>query len=154
MSDNFRYQYGDASPVKSAAVVTDTVIEIGDLVTETPAPAADVTWDTNIATTQEAFHDVFLGVSGQRSRDGDTDSVRVDTRGVFRFPCASATFDIGDFVGPAKASGNALESQKVVGVATANLAIGRVVAQYDSATTEVLVEIVSTIVHGGPQAAA
>lgn len=155
MSDSdLRYKYGDANPVVSPAVVTDTVIQPGDLVTDTPAAAADVTWDTDLATTQEAFHDAFLGVSGQRSRDGDTDPIRVNTTGVFEFDCAAATFDLGDLVGPAKATGNALESQKVVAVASANLAIGRVAKAYGSNTTKVLVRVESTVMTGGPRAMA
>lgn len=154
MSNTFRYRYGDSRPVVSAAVVTDTVIEIGDLVTSTPANAGAVTWDTNLATTQEAFHDVFLGVANQQSRDGDTAAIRVATSGVYEFDCAAATFNLGDLVGPAKQSGNLLEPQKVVAVATPNLAIGRVVKKYGSNTTKVLVEIDSTVVRAGPRAMA
>ena len=154
MSDNMNWRHGDPNPVVSKAVATAKVIEIGDLVTNTPAAAAGVTWNTNLATTQEDFHDAFLGVSAQRSRDGDTDPVRVNTTGVHEFDCDAATFNIGDLVGPAKASGNALENQKVVSVSTANLAIGRVAKQYDSNTTKVLVDVKATIPNGGPQAAA
>lgn len=148
-----RHHYGETNPVV-AAVDSATVIAIGDLVyqdTDDAKPAASTTWDTNIATTQEAFHDVFLGVACQKSRSGDTDPIRVATRGVFEFDCAAATFELGALVGPAKQSGNAIENGKVVSVATANLAIGRVAKRYASNTTKVLVEIVSTIAHGGPQ---
>lgn len=155
MSDSdLRYKYGDTNPVQAPAVATDAVIQPGDLVTDTPEAAADVEWDTDLATTQEAFHDAFLGVSGQRSRDGDTDVIRVNTTGVFEFDCAAATFSLGDLVGPAKATGNALESQKVVAVASANLAIGRVAKNYGSNTTKVLVRVESTIMTGGPRAMA
>lgn len=86
MSDSdLRYKYCDANPVQAPAVGTAVVIQPGDLVTDTPESAADVTWDTDLATTQEAFHDAFLGVSGQRSRDGDTDPIRVNTTGVDTF---------------------------------------------------------------------
>ena len=153
MSDNFRYRHGDTKPIMSPAVDTAAVVEIGDLVSETPEAAADTTWDTNIATTQEAFHDVFLGVAEQRSRAGDTDPIRVATSGVFEFDCASATFAVGDLVGTAKQTGNGIESQKVVAVATPSLAIGRVV-EAGASITKVKVEIDSTIVTGGPRAAA
>ena len=148
------YKYGETNPVVSAAPASDAVIQVGDLITGTPESAADVTWDTNLTTTQEAFHDAFLGVSGQRSRDGDTDPLRVATTGTFEFDCAAATFAIGELVGPAKAAGDALESQKVVAVATENLAIGRVARNYASNTTKVLVDTASTVMRGGPQAAA
>lgn len=145
-----RYRYGDTKPVMSPAVASSTVIEIGDLVNATPAAASATTWNTNLATTQEDFHDVFLGVACQRSRNGDTDQIRVATNGVFEFDCDSANFALGALVGPAKQSGNALERSKVVAVASANLAIGRV-ARAGTGLTKVLVEIVSTVAHGGPQ---
>jgi hypothetical protein len=91
-----------------------TVIAIGDLVildTDDAKPASSVTWDTNIATTQEAFHDKFLGVSDKRSQSGETEQIRENTSGIFEFDCASATFELGTLVGPAKASGDGLESQ-------------------------------------------
>lgn len=154
MANTMNYQYGTCEPVISKAVPTATVVEIGDLISDAPESAADTAWDTDLATTQEAFHDVFLGASGQQSRAGDIVAVRANTRGVHKFDCASAAFDLGDLVGPAKASGNALENQKVVAVGAENLAVGRVVKQYDSATTTVLVELISTVIHGGPQAAA
>ena len=158
MTDKMRWRYGDTKPVVSKAVPTDTVIEIGDLTavdgSSNPIPAADIAWDTDLATTQEAFHDAFLGVSAQRSRDGDIDPVRCNTSGVHEFDCAAATFELGDLVGPAKAAGNALLSQTVVAVAGANLAVGRVAKRYASNTTTVLVEIVGTVQHGGPQAPA
>ena len=151
MTDQMRYRHGDTLPVFSKPVPTATLIQIGDLISNTPASAADLAWDTDLATTQENFHDIFLGVSGQRSRSGDTDQVRCNTRGVHKFDCDAATFNLGDLVGPAKAAGNALENQKVVGVAAANLAIGRVAKQYDSNTTKVYVEVFSTVMNGGPQ---
>jgi hypothetical protein len=157
MSDNMRWRHGDTKPRVTKAIATATVVEIGDLVeasSGTVQSAADHTWNSNIAVTQEEFHDIFLGVAMQRSRSGDTDPIRVATAGVFEFTCAAATFEIGDLVGPAKATGNAMENQKVVAVATANLAIGRVAKRYAANTTTVLVEVESTVQRGGPQAAA
>lgn len=157
MSDNMRWRYGDTKPVVSKAIAAVTTIEIGDLVEATtgvPQSASGHTWNTDLATTQEEFHDKFLGVAMQRSRSADTDPIRLATAGVFEFTCAAATFEIGDLVGPAKATGNALENQKVVAVATPNLAIGRVAKRYASNTTTVLVEVESTLQRGGPQAAA
>lgn len=159
-----QFRYGDTNPVV-APVDADTVIQIGDLVyydTDNAKPAGydsagygqgDL-WDTNIAGTQEAFHDLFIGVAAQRSRDGDAEDIRVSTTGVFEFDCAAATFELGALVGPAKTSGNNIENQKVVGVATANLAIGRVAKRYAANTTRVLVAIESVVMHGGVQAPA
>jgi hypothetical protein len=110
-------------------------------------------WNTNIATTQEAVHDLFAGVALSRSQVGETDPVRVATGGVFEFDCAAATFELGVLVGVAKTSGDNVENQKVVAVATANLAIGRVAKRYAANTTKVWVEIISVVTLGGPQAA-
>lgn len=146
------WKYGDTKPVLSKAVPTATVVQIGDLVGQAangdPYSAADEAWDTNLSTTQTNFAAAFLGASGQRSRDGDTDPIRVNTSGVHEFACASDVFQIGQFVGAAKASGNALLSQTVVKVDTAAEAIGVVSASYQSATTTVKVELASDIMEG------
>lgn len=152
MADVMRYRYGNAKPVVSKAVASEVVIEIGDLVFDNSGdvePAADFTWNTDIGTTQADFAPVFLGVASQRSRDGDTDPIRVGTAGVWEFDCAAATFELGALVGPAKQTGNALESQKVVAVATKELAIGKVAQRYGSNTTKVKVEIFSAVMAGG-----
>lgn len=155
MSNNFRYRYGDTKPVM-AAVDSATVIEIGDLVwldTDDVKPASGVTDTETLAGNQEAFHDAFLGVAEQASAAGDTDEVRVATAGVFEFDCAAETRQLGQLVGVVEAtSGTALVNQSVDNVATEDLAVGRVVKSTTTAT--VLVEIASTIMYGGPQAAA
>lgn len=157
MSNVMRYKWGDTKPAVSAPVASAVAIEIGDLIyaaSGLPRPASALAWDTSLAVTQEAFHDAFLGVAGQQSRVGDDDAIRYATSGVFEFDCASASFAVGDLVGPAKQSGNALESQKVVAVATPNLAIGRV-AEVATNATKVLVEIMGVLTPGrGPVAAA
>lgn len=155
MANSFRYRYGDTKPVM-AAVDSATVIEIGDLVwldTDDAKPASDVTDTETLAGNQEAFHDAFLGVAEQASAAGDTDEVRVATGGVFEYVCAAETRPLGQLVGVIEAaSGTALVNQSVDNVATANLAIGRVAKS--TTTTTVLVDIVSTVMAGGPQAMA
>ena len=156
MANTFRYRYGETNPV---AVVFDTAfaIELGSLVVIATANTSidsdagtagklysmnKVKWDTDTATTQTAAHLMFAGVAMQ-AYDGTnvnaygikSGKIRVATDGVFEFTCASASFKVGDLVGPAKASGNDLEDQKVVAVATELLAIGRVVEATTSATT-------------------
>ena len=158
MADNMNWRYGDTEPVVSAPIASANVIEIGDLVAATDDPATiaagDMPWNTDLATTQMDFAGFFLGVAAQRSRDGDTDGIRCNTRGVHEFDCDAATFILGETVAPAQVSGqNKLENKKVVslgGVTTA--AIGRVAKQYDTPTTKVLVEITSAVMHGGVQA--
>lgn len=86
----------------------------------------------NLQVTQYTFAQSFMGVSAQFYNGTDATYgvkdgyVRVDAGGTFFFDCASANFDAGDLVGPAQASTNALEPQKVVAVADKALAIGRV----------------------------
>ena len=160
MSDNLRWRYGETNPVVSKPIASATVIEIGDLVEMasdgTVTPASAHTWNTDLATTQNEFQDTHLGVAMQRSRGGDTQPVRVATSGVFEFDCASATFELGTLVGPAKQTGNALENQKVVALAATNenKAVGRVAKRVNPADVKVYVELVSTVLRGGPQAKA
>src|SRR5262245_26551848 len=147
-----RYVRGETDPV-IAPVLTAQAVAPGDLVglsSGNVVRAEDTAWDTNTATTQLAFAALFLGVSGQRKSanvarvdaNGEDNRIRVDASGVFEFDCAAANFAVGDLVGPAKATGNALESQKVAAVATENLAVGRVV-EPGSSVTKVKVRVLS-----------
>ncbi len=157
MTDTMRWRYGDTNPVV-LPVDSGTVIEIGDLVylaTDDVRPAGAQADQGTEAANQELFHDNFAGVAMQRSRSGDTTPVRVATTGVFELACASGTFEVGDLVGGSENSaGNALLNQQVEKVATANLAIGRCAKRVNPAGTRVLLDIVSTVSHGGPQTAA
>lgn len=103
---------------------------------------------------QAAFVQKFCGMAAQRYdgsnalaygiKDG---RLRFDRGGVWEFDTASASYNVGDLVGPAKASGNALEDGKVALVANRLLAIGRVVKPTSSAT-KVLVEIMPWVRFG------
>lgn len=146
------YQHGETRP-RVCPVQTAQAVEVGDLVglsSGNVVRAEDETWTTDLATTQALFAARFLGVAGQRKvanvakpYGNSTDNrMRVDTGGVYKFTCASASFAVGALVGPAKQSGDYLESQKVAAVADQRLAIGRVV-QATSSETTVLVEILS-----------
>ena len=154
MSDILRWRYGDTHPIV-LPVESATVIEIGDLVyldTDDARPASMQADQGTEAQNQEAFHDKFAGVAMQRRRAGDTTPIRVATRGVFEFPCPSATFEVGALIGASDNSGGTgLEDQQVEGVATENLAIGRCAKRVNPAATTVLVDIVATVSHGGPQ---
>lgn len=155
-----QYIRGDTRPV-IAPVATAQAVAVGDIVglsSGNTVRAEDTTWDTNTATTQAAFALLFLGVSGQRKTaavarvdgNGEDNRIRIDADGIWEFDCASATFAVGDLVGPAKQTGNALESQKVVAVATENLAIGRV-AEAGASVTRVKVKILSVKMPAGRQ---
>jgi hypothetical protein len=152
-----RYRRGDTAPVFDAPA-SAKVIEIGDLIfqdpaTKKPEPADELIDQGSLALNQDALQQFFLGVAEQQSRDGDTDDIRIATRGEFEFTCAAATFEIGDMVGAVEqSSGTALENQKVVAVTEETKAIGVVAKKYSSNTTKVLVRIRSTIMRESLQA--
>lgn len=154
MADVFRWRYGETRPVL-LPVDPATVIEIGDLVylaTDDARPASALADAGSEAANQEALHDAFAGVAMQRSASGETTPIRVATTGVFEFACPSATYEVGAYVGVDEAaSGTELEDQKVAAVAGANLAVGRCAKRVSPAGTAILVDIVSTVSHGGPQ---
>jgi hypothetical protein len=140
-----RYIQGDTAP-HNVTIATAKATSKGNLVglsSNTLVNASDTAWDTDLATTQAAFVALFLGVSDQ-SKSSTTNArvygnsqdnvIRVATGGVWEFDCASATFEVGDLVGPAKQSGNALEDQKVVAAGSESVAIGRVVERGTSVT--------------------
>lgn len=155
MSDVMRWRYGETNPIV-LPVDSATVIEIGDLVyldTDDAKPAAAQADQGTEAGNQALFHNKFAGVAMQRSRAGDADPIRVATTGVFEFVAPSTTREVGALLGvDEQASGTALENQKVDGVAGAHLAIGRCAKRVNPAEGRVLIDIVSTVMYGGPQA--
>ena len=157
MADTLRWRYGETNPIV-LPVDSATVIEVGDLVyleIDDVRPASSLADQGTEAQNQEAFHDKFAGVAMQRSRAGETTPIRVATTGVFEFACPSATFEVGALIGSSdNAGGTGLERQQVEGVATENLAVGRCAKRLNPAATAVLVDVVATVSHGGPQAMA
>ena len=154
MSNTMRWRYGDTNPVL-LSVVDTTVIEIGDLVYQASGMARPASMQADLGTeaaNQEAFHDVFVGVAMQASPAGKTEPVRIATSGVFEFDCLSTTAEVGDPWGADEdGAGVALLNQTVAKVATPNLAVGRCARRINPAGTRALVEIVSTVLRGGPQ---
>lgn len=156
MADVMRWRYGETNPIM-IPVDAATAIEIGDVVyldTDDAKPAGAQADAGTEAGNQAALHNKFAGVAMQRSRVGDVEPIRVATTGVFEFVCSSTTFEVGALIGPSEnGAGDKLESQKVKGVAGAHLAIGRCAKRVNPADVKVLVDIVSTVMYGGPQAA-
>lgn len=141
-----RYLYDDCAPIK-VTIATAKAVDAGDLVgmsSGTLVKAEDTAWDTDLATTQTAFSNVlYVGVAMQTKTsttvarvpgNSEDNVIMVATAGVWEFDCASATFEVGGLVGPAKDTGNALLSDKVVTVASEAYAIGRVVERGTSIT--------------------
>lgn len=157
MANVMRWRYGDTNPVLLPAAEFQA-IEIGDLVylSNGQAATADSLADQGTkAANQEAFHDDFVGVAMQASASGETAPIRIATSGIFEYVMASGTVELGELIGCAEdALGTALLPQEVEPVATTNLAIGRCARQAATATERVLVDIVSTTMAGGAQAAA
>ncbi len=157
MSNQMRWRYGDTNPVM-LPVDSTTVIEIGDLVyldTDDAKPASTIADSGTLAGNQTALHDNFIGIAMQASADGDTAAIRIATSGVFELECAATTFEVGDLIGGAEnTGGTAMEDQRVISVGTAGVAIGRCAKRVNPAGMSVYVDIVSTVLKGGPQAPA
>jgi hypothetical protein len=149
-----RWRYGETNPVM-IPVDSATVIEIGDLLyldTDDAKPASSQADQLTETANQQLFHDVFAGVAMQASPSGETQPIRVATTGVFEFDCLSATLEVGDLMAPDEHSGGtSLLNQTVVKVSGANAAIGRCAKRVNPAGTRVLVDIVSSVLRGGPQ---
>lgn len=156
MANVMRWRYGETNPVV-LSVDGSTLIEIGDLVYldgDTVYSAANQAAQGSASANQQAFHAQFAGVAMQSSPVGGTDPIRVATTGVFEFECDSATFEVGNLVGPETPSGSTtLLNQQVIAVSAVDLAVGRCASRVNPASTSVLVDIVSTVLFGGPQAA-
>ena len=157
MANTMRWRYGETNPVM-LAVDSATVIEIGDLVYQDVDDAKPTSAQADQGSetgNQQMFHTGFAGVAMQASASGDTRAIRVATSGVFEFDCLSATLEVGDAMSSDEnAGGTALLNQTVAKVSNVNAAIGRCAKRVNPAGTRVLVDIVSTVLRGGPQAAA
>lgn len=157
MANSMRWRYGDTNPVM-LPVDSATVIEIGDLVyldTDDAKPASAQADQGSLSLNQQAFHDSFVGVAMQCSSDGETSAIRVATSGVFEFDCDATTFEVGDLLGAVEnAGGTALEDQKLGSVGSVSNAIGRCSQRVNPAGSRLLIDVVSTVMKGGVQAAA
>lgn len=122
-------------------------------------PPASPATITALLATQYPFIERFIGVAGQRY-DGTNAAaygiqdlkLRIDTSGVYTFDCAaSSSFNSGDWVGPDKASGNALLPQQVVAVSSPALAIGRVTRAFTSVSAvDVMIEATRAFLNNVP----
>lgn len=137
-------------------VDSTVVIESGDMVyqeVDDVRPATSFTYvSADLPGTQANFAAKFLGTAGEASASGDTADITIDTKGVFEFECAAATFEVGDLVGPDdNATPDGLLNQQVIAIGQNGWgAIGRVVKRYSANTTRVLVEIFQTSLNPQP----
>jgi hypothetical protein len=127
------------------AVATAKAVAVGDICGYTGGTlvkASDTTWNTSLSQTQQDFAAFFLGVSIQ-AKDaakarayGNTEDNRIGvaTDGEWEMDLdVATTLVVGDYVGPAKDTGNALVNQ-VVNKAAAGAAGGIGVVTRDGAS--------------------
>lgn len=160
MGNAMRWRWGETNPIV-LAVHPDSLISIGDLVFvdqyHVARAAAEFPSGPGFSAEhfRRQFHDAFAGVALTQSRYGDTD-LRVATTGVFEFAVEEkSTFQCGQLIGVAWDDvARRLENQTVARVGQPALAIGRCAKRVIVPEGRVLVDVVSTLMYGGPQAAA
>ncbi len=157
MANTMRWRYGDTNPVQ-LPVASGVEVEIGDLVyleDGMARPASALSDQGSSVLNLSTFQDAFVGVAMQASPVGTASAIRIATTGVFEFNCDAATHELGDALSVGiNLAGEQLIDQKVADAASLAAAIGRCAKQVSVAATRVLVDIVSTVMKGGPQAAA
>jgi len=146
MSNENRYRHDGLTELM--AVDAATVIEVGDMLfldTDDVKPAGSFTWNTDLATTQAGFKDLFVGIALTAHPAGVAGKVTVMTLGVFEMESPSTAWHPGALVGADKASGNALLPQTVETAAAAS-AVG--IVRDEGTKTRVRVFFVSQLLHG------
>lgn len=150
------WRWGDTNPI-TEPIDSATVIRAGDLLwrngtTKKVEPASAFEKDTDLATTQEAFAMVFVGVAMQSSTAGLDNHIRVATTGVFEFKDATSkpSHANGDYVGASLNDATmSLEPRKIIAVEKSYQAIGRIAHSAGVPAGKAFVEIRSTIMYGG-----
>lgn len=112
-------------------------------------PASSFTDQGDAASTQRAFAAYFAGIlaSRQLSTDSTGRPCKLLKDIIVEFPCASATFEAGDYVAPTYTAG-VLSDQQVTKVTDVSRAVGKVEKRYASATTTVKVRFTSAFFMG------
>lgn len=149
MANKWRFRHGQMELIKFP-VESGTVIERGDMLffggsDEAVHPASEKEWDTNLATTQAAFANVFAGIAYEASPNGETEDISVDTSpdSVYEFDVASATYLVGDDLGPDQDSTTVLMDQQLEGAAATSDAVARAYEKKASASTTLKVKFAS-----------
>ena len=150
MSNQLRLRSGQVQ-LHKLRVDSGTIIEAGDLVfldTDDVKPASEFAWDTDLPTTQASFAAVFLGVAHQQSADGDTDDVSIDLspHAVYEFDVNSATYEVGDTLGPDESSSTLMNQQLEAAVGTSSIARA---AEYKAAASTRLRVTLASAYHAG-----
>jgi hypothetical protein len=117
-------------------------------------PASTFAWAGSLAATQAAFQPLFVGVAEVDHLAGSGDAqiqVQIAPTCVYEYACPSAVHQMGDYLAPAKQTGNFLENQKLDAALAAD-ATARVLRRDAAATTTALVNLQSA--YWGANAAA
>lgn len=157
MANHLRFRSGPVQLVK-ANVDSASVVEPGDLVyldTSVVRPASEFTWDTNLATTQASFADVFVGVSHERSEAGDTAPISVDIspHAIYEFDADISDYTLGQLVGPDEDS-STLMNQQLEAVAASARGVARCMEFTNGFVTRVRVSFASAFSTGSASTAA
>lgn len=128
-----------------------TALEKGDLVyldTDDIKPAAVFTWTSDEATTRVNYVAKHIGVAATRhaANSGAVTGMPVNTDGAYFFDAEAATYEVGDRVGPAKDTGNALLTTKLKKVTADNQAVGYVLEKSGANATVIKVRIKQRLV--------
>jgi hypothetical protein len=144
-----RHRYG-AQFLVHVAVDSATAISAGDLLfldTDDAKPASSETWNTDLATTQANFTNHFLGIAQADHEAGSgavTDfPVDISPMATYELDCDSETHEVGDLLGVAKATGNALLPAKLKKASAAAGACCRCTRRDPTAATRVYVRMQS-----------
>lgn len=158
MSDIQRHRSGPGL-IREYPVDASVAMEIGDLCfvdTDDVKPAGYIPLGTTAALTQDAFHDLFIGVAASAHDANDTKvtKARIITPSpddVFEFDCVSAAYNIGTLVGISTTGASLPQPQKLTSVGSEGTAVGYVDGQYPAGTTKIMVRLFPTKLGGGPQ---
>lgn len=146
-------------PIQEAQFAFDGTIAVavGDLMfhdTNDVKPASSQADGGSEALNQAAFAPLFAGLARDARTVSETTAVTafpVATDVVVEMPCASDTYEVGDRVTVLESAGGiALENQKLTKTTDETLAIGYALKRYGSATTTVLVRLVSRVLPHNP----
>ena len=146
MPNNLGFRSGQVV-LQKFRVESSSVVEPGDMVfldDTVIRPASEMWWNTDLATTQADFADMFVGIAHEKSENGEDAPVSIDvsSSSVYEFAVANATYDNGNPLAP-DGSGSQLLNQQLTYADPATQAIARAAEFVDQMTTRLRVTFAS-----------
>jgi len=146
MPSSLSFRSGQVALQKFRVEAT-SVVEPGDLIylDETVIrPAREITWNVDLATTQQSFANAFVGIAHEQSANGDDDplSVDVSATSIYEFDVTSSTFEFGNALGP-EGGASVLLDQQLAFVGTNAQAVARAMEFTDQMVTRLRVSFAS-----------